>query len=118
AAQAVAQRHVRRERSELGAAHPLAPAADVGIDPGDPIGLGQAALEALDAASQRLSLASSTWKRMKALYERQAVSLQSLDEAEISMKVARAEYERALASVREARAYLDYTRITAPFAGV
>ena len=66
-----------------------------------------------------------TFKRYSRLYEEQVISQQEFDQMETQAKVAQLEYERIAGSVEraqagldEARIFLGFTRIAAPFAGV
>ena len=85
----------------------------------------RSAEKALAAARQNLELAETTVSRYQNLFDGKALTRQELDEAETRLKVARLEYERldaatqqAAAGLAEARAFLGYTRIVAPFAGI
>ena len=91
------------------------------------------------AAEAAASLAASTYNRYQALLERKSVSQQEFDEVEFRRKAADAEairasqgvlsaqsrrkqvldrIEQASAEVRNAEAFLSYSRITAPFSGL
>jgi RND family efflux transporter MFP subunit len=87
---------------------------------------------ALAAAKANLDLAQATYKRMEELAAKKSISNQEFDEASARLKAAQANYEMARArrtqidskmaqaeqDVRSARITSDYSRITAPFAGV
>ena len=84
------------------------------------------------AAKAQLELAQATFRRIDELAKKKSVSNQELDEASARLKAAQAGYEMArarrtqldakMAQVDQERAAAtimrDYTRITAPFAGV
>ncbi len=83
------------------------------------------AQKGLEAAKANLDMTELTWERYKKLYEGKAISQQEFDQIETQRKSAQANYEQAgegvkqaEANLREARAFLGYTRIKAPFAGV
>jgi RND family efflux transporter MFP subunit len=78
----------------------------------------KAAESALEAARLNKSLADTTYKRYKEIYDEQALTLQEMDQVETQKKVAEAEYERAKAMFSEAQVSHGFTRITAPIAGV
>jgi RND family efflux transporter MFP subunit len=85
----------------------------------------------LRAAQAALRIAKSTHERVAALYAKQTIAQQELDESEARLRGAVAQEEMAQARLRasssridqakaeigEAQATLDYARITAPFAG-
>jgi RND family efflux transporter MFP subunit len=82
-------------------------------------------LKAREAAEKNKNLAEVTFKRYSRLYEEQVISQQEFDQMETQAKVAQLEYERIAGSVEraqagldEARIFLGFTRIAAPFAGV
>jgi RND family efflux transporter MFP subunit len=87
------------------------------IDDRDPSERSKAASMAMEGAKQNRDLARATWKRHRSLYEHNALSGQEMDQVETGLKVAEAEYARAQAMASEARVYLGFTRITAPFSG-
>jgi RND family efflux transporter MFP subunit len=84
------------------------------------------------AAKANLDLAQSTFKRMQELASKKSISNQEFDEASARLKSARAAYDMARArrtqidsklaqveqEIRATKIMRDYTRITAPFAGV
>jgi RND family efflux transporter MFP subunit len=83
------------------------------------------ALKALEAAEMNRNLAKVTFKRYTRLYEEKVISQQEFDQIETQTKIAQIEYERiagsadrAQAGLDEARVYLGFTRISAPFPGV
>lgn len=88
------------------------------IDDSDARQRARAAAMAVDAARENRSLAEATWSRYQGLFDRQAISLQEMDQVATRRKIAEAEYERAVAMAEEARTYLSFTRITAPCDGV
>jgi RND family efflux transporter MFP subunit len=87
---------------------------------------------AIASAKAQLDLAQVTYGRMKDLHEKNSISLQEWDEAQMKLKVAAAGHEMALAKrsqlqarIRQAEEALSsanimksYARIAAPFAGV
>ena len=89
------------------------------------------AQNSLLAAQAALRIATSTEQRLRALFDRSAVSQQELDEAEARLQGAKAQEEMAQARLRaagsridqakaevgETQALLDYARIVAPFSG-
>lgn len=58
------------------------------------------------------------WNRLKPLAEDRVISRKALDDAQSANELARADVQAAEAAVREARLQLDYTRVTAPIAGI
>ena len=85
----------------------------------------QEALRGLEIARANRELQDATYVRYKKLYDEQAIASQQLDQIVAQQKMAFQEFERARATVErtqagreEAKAYLDYTRITAPTDGV
>jgi multidrug efflux pump subunit AcrA (membrane-fusion protein) len=84
------------------------------------------------AAKANLDLAQATFKRMEELASKKSISNQEFDEASARLKAAQANYEMACArrsqldskiaqveqEIRVAIVVRDYTKITAPFAGV
>jgi len=102
----------------------------------DSLRAGQAGKAAADAGA---ALASSTYKRFQALVERKSVSTQEFEEVEFKYKAALAEatraeqallgtqarrrqvldrIEQAKAEARNAEAFLSYSSVTAPYAGI
>lgn len=82
-------------------------------------------LKAREAAEKNRNLAEVTFKRYSRLYEEQVISQQEFDQMETQTKMAQLDYERIAGSVEraqagldEAKVYLGFTRIAAPFAGV
>jgi RND family efflux transporter MFP subunit len=82
-------------------------------------------LKAHETAEKNKQLAEVTFKRYSRLYEEQVISRQEFDQMETQAKVAQLEYERmagsvdrAQAGLDEAKVFLGFTRIVAPFAGV
>jgi membrane fusion protein, multidrug efflux system len=58
------------------------------------------------------------WNRLKPLAEDRVISRKALDDAQSAYELARADVQAAAAAVSEARLQLDYTRVTAPIAGI
>lgn len=84
-----------------------------------------AAANELTAAESDLQLAESTLARYQILFEKQIVARQQFDEVKARQQsalahrdLARAAQLQAKAAVTEAKAVLDFTRVTAPFDGV
>jgi RND family efflux transporter MFP subunit len=84
-----------------------------------------AAQQQLVEADSDLALAESTLKRYQNLYEKKSVSPQEFDEVKARQQAALARREmakagqaQALATLSQARTFLDYSRIRAPFDGV
>jgi RND family efflux transporter MFP subunit len=84
-----------------------------------------AAANELTAAESDLALAQSTLARYQILFDKQIISRQQFDEVKARQQsalahrdLARASQLQAKAAVTEARAVLDFTRVTAPFAGI
>jgi RND family efflux transporter MFP subunit len=87
---------------------------------------------AIAAAKANLELAEVTFKRMQGLFEKRSVSNQEFDEAQMRVKVARANYEMALAKreqlkskiaqadqgVESASVMRSYAELAAPFDGI
>lgn len=87
---------------------------------------------AVAAAKAGLELAEVTFRRMKDLFEKRSISNQEFDEASAKLKLARANYEMALARRRQLAARIaqaeqalqaagvtrGYSQIAAPFAGI
>ena len=78
----------------------------------------KAADKALEAARLNKSLADTTYKRYREIYDERALTEQEMDQVETQKKVAEAEYERAKAMLSEAQVSHGFARITAPIAGV
>jgi RND family efflux transporter MFP subunit len=86
---------------------------------------GTAAQQQLVATDSDLALAESTLKRYQTLYERKALSPQEFDEVKARQQaalarrdMAKAGQAQAQAALSQARTFLDYTRIRAPFDGI
>ncbi len=62
--------------------------------------------------------AEREWNRIKPLVADKVVSRKALDDAQSAFELAEADVKAATAALREARLQLDYTRVTAPIAGV
>jgi RND family efflux transporter MFP subunit len=84
-----------------------------------------AAANELTAAESDLQLAESTLARYQILFDKQIVARQQFDEVKARQQsalahrdLARAAQLQAKAAVTEAKAVLDFTRVTAPFDGV
>jgi hypothetical protein len=78
-----------------------------------------AAAEALLARTRALrGQKEREWNRLKPLAEEKSISRKALDDAQSDYELAVADLKAAEAAVREARLQLDYTRVTAPIAGV
>lgn len=84
-----------------------------------------AAANELTAAESDLQLAESTLARYQILYDKQIIARQQFDEVKARQQsalahrdLARAAQLQAKAAVTEAKAVLDFTRVTAPFDGV
>ena len=87
------------------------------IDDRDAASRVRAANMAVESAKQNKSLAESTWRRYKNMFDEKALSRQEMEQIETQKKVAEAEYERTVAMAQEAKTYLSFTRITAPVPG-
>lgn len=78
-----------------------------------------AAAEAVLArAEAQRNQAEREWNRIKPLVADKVVSRKALDDAQSAFELAGADVKAAAAALREARLQLDYTRVTAPIAGV
>jgi RND family efflux transporter MFP subunit len=84
-----------------------------------------AAANELTAAESDLQLAESTLARYQVLFDKQIIARQQFDEVKARQQsalahrdLARATQLQAKAVVTEAKAVLDFTRVTAPFDGV
>jgi len=84
-----------------------------------------AAQQQLVGADSDLALAESTLKRYQTLFEKKSVSPQEFDEIKARQQaalarrdMAKAGQAQAQAALSQARTFLDYTRIRAPFDGV
>ncbi|MFN3460090.1 MAG: efflux RND transporter periplasmic adaptor subunit [Oceanibaculum sp.] len=82
----------------------------------------EAALAQAEAMLQQqqanLAQADREWKRISALFERNAVSARERDSALSTLELAKATVAGARAELRTARINLDYTRVEAPISGV
>lgn len=78
----------------------------------------KAADKALEAAKLNKSLADTTYKRYKEIYDERALTQQEMDQVETQKKVAEAEYERAKAMLAEAQVSHGFTKITASTSGI
>lgn len=79
----------------------------------------------LEAANKRLALAEATFGRYERLFEARAISGQEFDtvtlerdQARLGHRAMQEALNRARSGALEARAYRDFARVTAPFAGV
>lgn len=84
-----------------------------------------AATNELAAAESDLTLAESTLSRYQTLWDKQIISRQQFDEVKARQQsalahrdLARAAQMQAKAATTEARAVVDFTRVTAPFDGI
>jgi membrane fusion protein (multidrug efflux system) len=78
-----------------------------------------AAAEAVLARTRATrSQAEREWNRLKPLAKDRVISRKALDDAQSANELAVADVKAAEAAVREARLQLDYTRVTAPIAGI
>ena len=83
------------------------------------------ARQAVEAADAQRRLATNTFERIKALYEKKSASKQEYEEAESRKDAAEAHYQGALkrvaqteSEIRDVRASSEYLRMTAPFDGI
>ena len=83
------------------------------------------ALKAQEMARSRKTLAETTYKRYKQLYDGKAISGQEMDQianqkqhAELDLQRAQAAAEAAAASLEQAKINLDFSRIASPIDGV
>ncbi len=58
------------------------------------------------------------WNRLKPLVEDKVISRKAIDDAQSAYELAVADMQAAEAAVRESKLQLEYTRVTAPIAGV
>lgn len=78
-----------------------------------------AAAKAVLARTQaQRNQAEREWNRLKPLATDKVISRKALDDAQSAFELASADMQAAQAAVREAQLQLDYTRVTAPIAGV
>ena len=73
---------------------------------------------ALARAQAQYRQAERDLNRLKPLAEDKLISRKALDDAQSAFELAEADVKAAEASAREARLQLDYTRVTAPIAGI
>lgn len=85
----------------------------------------ESAKQAVGAAESDYALAAATQERYQALYEKKEISAMQYDQvktraqsAQAHRDLARAEANRATASLAEARVLLSHSRVEAPFAGL
>jgi RND family efflux transporter MFP subunit len=74
--------------------------------------------QAFEAARQGRTMADLTYQRYRKLHDEKALARQEIDQIETQKKTADAHFEQAKAGLEEARVWQDFTRITAPVAGV
>jgi RND family efflux transporter MFP subunit len=72
----------------------------------------------IEEASARLKEAEDEYRRVKGVFEKEAVSKKTLDAAEASMKAAQAKLKSARAGLEQAQQQFDYTRVRAPYSGI
>ncbi|MFE8071107.1 efflux RND transporter periplasmic adaptor subunit [Marinobacteraceae bacterium S3BR75-40.1] len=72
----------------------------------------------LQEARSNLEDARLRFQRVKDVYERNLASQAEFDQARTALDSARARLDRAQAAVDEARKQLEYTQVTAPYAGI
>ena len=78
-----------------------------------------AAAEAVLARTRALRGQSEReWNRLKPLAQEKSISRKALDDAQSAYQLADADVQAAEAAVSEARLQLEYTRVTAPTAGI
>ena len=78
-----------------------------------------AAAEAVLARARALRGQSEReWNRLKPLAQEKSISRKALDDAQSAYELAAADVKAAEAAVSEARLQLEYTRVTAPIAGI
>lgn len=73
---------------------------------------------ALQAAEAQAAQAASEFSRIQNLFDKNAVSRTEFDQAEAAKHTTTANVQRANKTVEEARVFLDYATITAPFDGL
>ncbi|MFA7386709.1 MAG: efflux RND transporter periplasmic adaptor subunit, partial [Thiohalobacteraceae bacterium] len=82
----------------------------------------QAQLAAAEAVLARaralLGQNEREWNRLKPLAQEKSISRKALDDAQSAYELAAADVKAAEAAVSEARLQLEYTRVTAPIAGI
>jgi RND family efflux transporter MFP subunit len=76
------------------------------------------AISALDAAKSRADAAEQEFDRVKPLFKNGTVARSRYDSAKSALDTTRADVERAVASVAQAREQLSYTIIKAPYSGL
>jgi RND family efflux transporter MFP subunit len=72
----------------------------------------------LDAARLNMSLSDATYMRYKALYDEKALSQQEMDQITTEKELAKANYERAMAAVGEAKVMRSFYTVTSPISGI
>ncbi len=72
----------------------------------------------LDAARLNMSLSDATYMRYKALYDEKALSQQEMDQITTEKELAKANYERAIAAVGEAKVMRSFYTVTSPISGI
>ncbi|MGC8482798.1 MAG: efflux RND transporter periplasmic adaptor subunit [Thermodesulfobium sp.] len=72
----------------------------------------------LDAARLNMSLSNATYMRYKALYDEKALSQQEMDQIITEKELAKANYERAVAAVGEAKVMRSFYTVTSPISGI
>jgi len=72
----------------------------------------------LDQAIAQLNYQEATWKRIKALYEKQLVAESDYDQALFNYENSKASVVNARSAVSRAKVNLDYATITSPIDGV
>ena len=76
------------------------------------------AVARISTARARVALAEKDVARYRRLAEAEAIALQTLDQAEAELTVARQELDAAQAARRAAQTELDYATVSAPITGV
>ena len=74
--------------------------------------------KSLDAARLNMSLSDATYMRYKALYDEKALSQQEMDQITTEKELAKANYERAMAAVGEAKVMRSFYTVTSPISGI
>ncbi|MEO1784648.1 efflux RND transporter periplasmic adaptor subunit [Thermodesulfobium sp. 4217-1] len=72
----------------------------------------------LDAARLNMSLSNATYMRYRALYDEKALSQQEMDQIITEKELAKANYERAVAAVGEAKVMRSFYTVTSPISGI
>jgi RND family efflux transporter MFP subunit len=73
---------------------------------------------ALVGAEAQASQTSSEFARIQSLFEKSAVSQTEFEQAQAAMRTAAASVQRATKAIEEARVFVEYATITAPFDGL